>query len=182
MFDDNGKQHSSSDERADWVSSVAFWYQNPIAFSDSGIPPAIERIPPYQIMLAANLKFKATPEKIEEEKAGINFVPEQPDGEIEFEFDVKESGRYKFSAVLVDNIFGSSYQPIIDNQPTGPVLDMMSKGGHWREFVFGVFKFEKGKHIFKLHGKGASLNSRPDVPKIYAVGISSFSLLPIESL
>ncbi|MEI6140407.1 MAG: glycoside hydrolase family 172 protein [Mariniphaga sp.] len=182
VVDDNGLQHSSSGERADWVSSVAFWYQTPIAFSDSELPPAVERIPPYQIMLAANLKFKATPEKIEKEKAGINFVPEQPEGEIEFEFDVHESGSYKFSAVLVDNIFGSRYQPIIDHQPAGPVLDMMSKGGDWREFVFGVFKFEKGKHTFKLQGRGTSVNLRPDVPKKYAVGISSLSLLRIESL
>ena len=76
MVDDNGKQHSSSDERADWVSSVAFWYQTPITFSSSELPPALERIPPYQIMLAANLKFQATPNKTEKEKAGINFVPE----------------------------------------------------------------------------------------------------------
>ena len=74
------------------------------------------------------------------------------------------------------------YQPLIDNQPIGPVLDMISKGGDREGFVFGVFKFEKGKHIFKLQGKGASVNSRPDVVQKYAVGISSLWLLCIDGL
>jgi len=182
FVDENGKKLSGSNERADWISSVAFWYQTPIAFSEATIPPAVERIPPYQVMLAANLKYKATPDKTQKETAGINFVPEQADGEIEFEFEVKEAGRYKFSAVLIDNIFGSIYQPFVDNQAIGPVLDMVSKGGDWREFNFGVFRFEKGTHKFKLQGKGASLNSPPSVPQKYSVGISSLSLLRLEDL
>jgi len=180
--DENGKELSRSDERADWISSVAFWYQTPIVFSESGLPPAIERIPPYQVLLASDLKFKAIPDKTKSEKTGIDFLPEQPDGEIEFEFDVSKPGRYRITTVLVDNLFGSRYQPFIDNQPAGPVLDLISKGSDWREFTLGTFNLAQGKHTFKLQGKGASVNSRPNVTAKFAVGISSLSLLPLDNL
>lgn len=180
--DDNGRKLSSSNERADWVSSVAFWYQNPIVFSETGLPPFAERVPSYQVMLAANLKFTATPNEATRETAGINFSPGQPDGEIEFEFEVQEAGKYKLSAVLIDNIFGSKYQPYVDNQQAGPVLDFYSKGGDWREFSIGTFLFEKGRHTFKLKGRGESDQARRGVAAKYAVGISSLSLLRLEDL
>jgi len=180
--DMSGKQLSSSDERADWISSVAFWYQTPIVFSDSGIPPAGERIPPYQIKLASSLKMKAIPDKITKGIEGINFTPETPDGEIEFEFEVKESGSYKLSAVLVDDIFGSRYQPLIDDKPVGLILDMVSKGSNWNEYNFGVLKLDHGKHKFKLRGKGASPNRRTSLPEKFSIGISSLILLRLEDL
>ncbi len=182
VVDNDGNKISGSNERADWISSVAFWYQTPIVFSDSDLPPANERIAPYQIMLASDLKMKAKPDKKFKETAGINFVPQTPDGEIEFEFVVKESGSYKFSAVLVDDIFGSRYQPLIDNHPAGPILDMVSKGGNWSEYCFGVFKFDQGVHKFKLAGKGASEKRSLSLPEKYTIGISSLTLLRLDNL
>jgi len=126
--------------------------------------------------------MKATPNKITKEKVGIHFLPETPDGSIEFEFEVKESGRYKMSAVLVDNLFGSRYQPLIDNQLAGPVLDMASKGDDWTEYNFGYFNLDHGKHQFKLEGKGVSSGRNLALPKKYAIGISSLILLRLEDL
>ncbi|MDP2338760.1 MAG: DUF2961 domain-containing protein [Bacteroidota bacterium] len=182
VVDMQGNTLSNSNERADWISSVAFWYQTPIVFSDAGIPSANERIPPYQIKLASNLRMKATPDKIRKETAVIHFEPETPDGEIEFDFDVKESGRYKLSAVLVDDIFGSRYQPLVDDRPAGPILDLVSKGSDWTEYSFGVFKLEQGNHKFKLRGKGASPNRSPSLPEKFSIGISSLILLRLEDL
>ncbi len=182
IFDEQGKQLSSSGERADWISSVAFWYQTPIVFSAISLPPAKERIPPYQILIASTLKIKATPDKYEKEIINVRFKPEISDGEIEFEFDIEKSGRYKFSAVLVDEIWGGRYQPFIDNISAGPVLDMLSKEGNWKEYVFGVFKLEQGKHKFKLQGKGASPYMRPSRPSKFTIGVSTLILLRLEDL
>lgn len=182
VIDQQGNKLSSSKERADWLSSVAFWYQMPIVFSDADMPPASERIAPYQIYIASGLKMNASPDKVRKEDVGIHFEPETPDGEIEFEFEVKESGRYKFSAVLVDGIFGGMYQPLIDDQAAGPVLDMVSKGGDWTEYSFGTFQLDQGKHRFKLIGKGASPNRRPSLPEKFSIGISSIMLLRLEDL
>ncbi len=182
IFDDEGNKLSSSGERADWVSSVAFWYQTPIAFSENSLPLAEERIPPYQINIASSLKMKATPDKVRTEIVAIHFEPETPDGQIEFEFEVNDSGKYKISAVLADEINGSKYQPFIDNNLAGPELDMASKGGNWTEYVFGLFKLEKGKHLFTLKGRGDSPKMRHSFPKKYYIGISSLILLRIEDL
>ena len=182
VVDMQGNQLSRSDERADWISSVAFWHQTPIVFSDSGIPPANKRIPPYQIELTSSLKMKATPNNITKEIDGIHFVPGTPDTAIEFEFEVKEPGRYKISAVLVDDLFGSRYQPLIDDQTAGPVLDMASKGGDWTENNFGYFNLDHGKHQFKLQGKGIAPNRNLALPEKYAIGISSLILLRLEDL
>lgn len=180
--DDQGKRLSGSNERADWVSSVAFWYQTPVAFSDMALPPARERVPPCQVFLATALKCTATPDKLVREKTGIHFVPEVADGEISFEFEIKEAGRYKVCAVLVDGLFGSCYQPLIDHLPAGPVLDLLSKGGDWREFSLGYFQLASGVHHFTLKGKGASVGRNSLIPARYEVGISSLSLLRVESL
>ena len=126
--------------------------------------------------------MKATPDKIKKEVVGIHFEPETPDGKIELEFGVEESGTYKISAVLVDDIFGGVYQPFVDDQPAGPILDMVSNGGDWSEYNFGVFKLNQGLHKFKLQGKGASPNRRPSLPEKYSVGISSLILLRLEDL
>ena len=181
-FDNEGNKLTSSGERSDWVSSVAFWYQTPITFSESDFPPAEKRIPPYDILLASAMKMVATPNKVKKEIQVVTFQPETGDGQIEFEFDVIDSGKYKISAVLVDNIYGGKYQPFIDENPAGIELDMVSKGGNWTEYVFGLYKLEKGKHTFTLKGKGDSPKMRPSLPKKYSIGISSLILLRIEDL
>lgn len=60
--------------------------------------------------------------------------------------------------------FGSRYQPLVDDKPAGPILDMVSKGGDLTEYCFGDFKLDQGKHKFKLQGKGASPNRRQSLP------------------
>ncbi len=70
----------------------------------------------------------------------------------------------------------------IDNISAGPELDMLSKEGSWKEYVFGVFKLEQGKHKFKLQGKGASPYMRPSLPQKFTIGVSSLILLRLEDL
>ncbi|MBT3180263.1 MAG: DUF2961 domain-containing protein [Candidatus Marinimicrobia bacterium] len=182
IIDEKGNQISSSGERKDWISSVAFWYQTPITFSKNEIVSAKKRIPPYQILLASNLKVHATPNKLKTESVAVFFEPETPNGEITFEFDVSTSGQYKISAVLVDGIFGCRYQPFIDNISAGPELDMVSKSENWKPYNFGLFNLKQGKHELKLVGKGPSPMIRASLTKKFAIGISSLILLRIEDL
>ncbi len=178
----DGESLSSSGEREDWISSVSFWYQTPVATWDEPLPAAEKRVSPYRILLAPALKMRAKPAKTEKSLPGISFRPETPDGEIEFDFEITEPGRYRFSAILLDSVFGSRYQPFLDDKPLGPVLDMNSKGGDWREYVFDMHDLEKGTHTFKLSGRGASTGRRTIGPKLYGVGISSLILLRMEDM
>lgn len=180
--EENGNSLSSSGEREDWISSVAFWYQTPVATWDEPLPPAEKRIAPYQILLAPSLKVRAKPDKTEKSVTGVSFRPGTPDGEIEFDFDIAKPGKYRFSAVLLDSVFGSRYQPFLDGKPLGPVLDMNSKGADWREYVFDLHDLEKGAHTFKLAGRGPSPGRRTIGPQWYGVGISSLILLRLEDM
>lgn len=178
----DGKSLSSSGERPDWISSVSFWYQTPAVTWEEPLPPAEKRVAPYRILLAPNLKMRAKPDTTEKSTAGISFRPKNPDGEIEFDFELEEPGKYRFSAVLMDSLFGSRYQPFLDNKPLGPELDMNSKGGDWREYVFDLHDLDKGAHTFKLSGRGASPKRRTIGPEFYEVGISSLILLRLEDM
>ncbi len=177
-----GKSLSSSGEREDWISSVAFWYQTPVATWDKPLPADEKRIAPYRILLAPSLTHRAKPDKIEKSVAGIMFQPETPDGEIEFDFEITEPGRYRISAILVDSVLGSRYQPFLDSKPLGPVLDMNSKGADWREYVFDLHDLEQGTHTFKLAGRGASPKLRTIGPRKFSVGISSLILLRMQDM
>ncbi len=181
-FDDNGEKLSSSSERADWISSVAFWYQTPITFSDSELPVANKRIAPYKVLIASTLEMKASPNKVKKEMVAVHFTPETPDAEIEFKFNVEEDGTYKISAILADSPFGGMYQPLIDNHMAGPILDMVSEGGDFFEHNFGNFKLKTGEHSFKLKGKGNSTKKRPSLINKYKISISTLILLRIEDL
>jgi hypothetical protein len=181
-YNEQGEKLSSSSERSDWISSVAFWYQTPIAYSETALPPAEERVAPYQIFIASNLEMNASPNKTKKELVAVHFTPEIPDAEIDFKFEVTDPGSYKISAVLADGIFGGMYQPLIDDKPAGPVLDLVSKGGNFREYFFGNFKFEKGIHSFQLKGKGNSPYKRPSLINKFQVSISTLILLRLEDL
>lgn len=182
VFSDEGKKLSSSGERADWVSSVAFWYQTPATTWEEELPPAKQRVAPYRIKLAANLTRRAVPDKTEKEIVGIIFRPETPDGEIAFDFEIKEPGHYRVSAVLLKSIFGSRYQPSLDGKPLGPARDFNGKGYDWTECVFDTHKLEEGTHTFMLKGKGPSDQQRTTGPKWYEVGVSTLILLRMEDM
>lgn len=177
-----GKQSSGSNERPDRISSVAFWYQTPVVYTDSPLPPAGERIPPYQITLAATLKITATPEKIKNQKEGIYFEPGTSDGQINLGFQIKKTGRYKVSAILFDDLFGGKYQPLIDGKIAGPELDMCSKGSDWKEYIFGLFDLTEGTHYLSFRCKGTSPNHQSILPDKFSIGISSLLLLNLDDL
>lgn len=182
VFTDQGEQLSSSGEREDWISSVAFWYQTPATTWKEPLPPAKDRVAPYRILLASTLKRHASPDKTEQQIAGIEFRPARADGEISFDFEVDQPGTYKLSAVLLKSIFGSRYQPYLDDKPMGPTIDFHGKAYDWKEYVFDVHRLEKGSHTFKLSGKGASPKQRTIGPQPFEVGVSSLILLRLEDM
>lgn len=177
-----GKQLSSSGQREDWISSVAFWYQTPATTWKEELPPARGRVAPYLVMLAKDLQYRAVPDKTERDSPGLLFRPATPDGKITFDFNVEQPGTYKVSAVLTKSITGGLYQPYLDGEKIGPVVDLCSKGYDWEEFVFDVHPLAAGKHTFQLAGRGASPGQRSIGPKWFEAGVSSLILLRMEDM
>ena len=180
---DEGKKISSSGERPDWVSSVAFWYQTPPVASETPLPPATNRTAPYRVLPAKSLTFRAEPPatvKLEEE--GLIYEPGKPDAQIEFDFEVTEQGRYQVAGVLILSLFSARYQPMLDGQPVGPELDLCVQEEDWTWFSFDLHDLKPGKHTLKFVGRGASPIQRTKAPRRFAFGLNSLVLLRLEDM
>jgi len=180
---DEGKKVSSSGERPDWVSSVAFWYQTPPVAGEAPLPPATKRVAPYRVLPMQALASRADPPAtVKQQEEGLIYTPGKPDAQIEFDFDVAEAGRYQVAAVLILSLFSGRYQPLLDGQPTGPELDLCNQGEDWNWFSFDLHDLKPGKHTLKFIGRGASPNQRTKAPPLFAFGINSVVLLRLEDM
>ena len=180
---DAGVKISSSNERPDWVSSVAFWYQTPPVANETPLPPATNRVAPYRVLPAKTLTYRATPPTgLTHEEEGLIYAPGKPDAEIAFDFAVAEPGRYQVAAVLVLSLFSARYQPLLDGQPAGPELDLCNSGEDWTWFSFDLHDLTPGKHTLKFVGRGASPQQRSKAPPRFAFGLNSLILLRLEDL
>ncbi len=180
---DEGKKISSSGERPDWVSSAAFWYQTPPVAGEEPLPPATNRVAPYRVLAAKSLTCRAEPAaKLKLEDEGLMYEPGKPEAQIEFDFDVAESGRYQVSAVLIMSLSSSRYQPVLDGRPVGPELDLCVLEEDWTWFGLDLHDLAAGKHTLKFIGRGASPHQRTMAPPRFAFGLNSLVLLRLEDL
>ncbi|NOS70277.1 MAG: DUF2961 domain-containing protein [Verrucomicrobia bacterium] len=182
-FNDAGVKQSSSNERPDWVSSVAFWYQTPPVADQAPLPPATNRVAPYRVLQAKNLTFRADPPAtVKQEEEGLIYTPGKPEAQIEFDFEVTEPGRYQVAAVLILSLSSARYQPMLDGQPVGPELDLCVLEEDWTWFSFDLHDLKPGKHTLKFVGRGASPHQRTKAPPRFGFGLNSLILLRLEDM
>lgn len=180
---DEGKKVSSSGERPDWVSSVAFWYQTPAVANEVPLPPATNRVAPYRVLQAKNLTFRGDPPTtVKQEEEGLIYAPGKSDAQIEFDFEVPLPGRYQIAAVLILSLSSARYQPMLDGQPVGPELDLCVPEEDWTWFSFDLHDLQPGKHTLRFAGRGASPNQRTKAPPRFAFGMNSLILLRLEDM
>ena len=180
---DDGAQTSSSKERADWISSAAFWYQTPPVAGDEPLPPATNRIAPYRVLPAQNLALRAhPPEKVTKEELVVSYVTGKPDAEIEFDFEITQPGRYHVAAILIQSLVSSRYQPMLDGQPSGPELDLCNQGEDWDWYSLDLHDLAAGTHTVKFVGRGVSPAHRTKAPSWFSFGINSLVLLRLEDM
>ena len=180
---DAGIQTSSSKERADWVSSAAFWYQTPLVANGEPLPPAARRVAPYRVFPAKTLSLRATPASLViTQEIGVLYAPSKPDAGIEFDFELAKAGRYQVAAVLVESVFSARYQPFLDGKPAGPELDLCNQGEDWTWYSFDLHDLEAGRHTLKFSGRGASPWLRSKAGSQFAFGMNSLVLLRLEDM
>jgi hypothetical protein len=180
---DEGVQTSSSRERADWVSSAAFWYQTPPVGTVEALPSAEKRVAPYLVLPARTLAHVANPTSlVTTQEIGVLYAPSKPTAEIEFPFELTKPGRYHVAAVLVESVFSSRYQPVLDGKPVGPELDLCNQGEDWTWYNFDLHDLAAGKHSLKFVGRGASPKVRTLAKAQFAFGLNSLVLLRLEDM
>lgn len=140
-----------SNERPDWVSSVAFWYQYPAVTIDEPLPPADKRIAPYRILPVGELKVEAVPaETVKPSFVGVNYLTAAPDASIAFHFAVDQAGRYRIAGMFEYIILGAVWQPYLDDRPIGQPMDMVVPDSQyvWRDF--DLHDLAAGDHTLKF--------------------------------
>jgi len=143
---------TSSGERPDWISSVAYWYQYPPVTMDTPLPPAEKRIAPYRVIPVGALPRRADPpETVLPSHVGVRYRSKS----------VEESGRYQISGLFQDSIMSAIYQPYLDGEETGSPIDMVLPGGNFVWHSLDLHDLDAGKHTLRFERTaGRSPNAR----------------------
>ncbi len=170
-------------ERQDWISSVAFWYQQPPAGSAQPWPPAKERIPPYKTIVANTLEVRGTPSQLLlKEKDDVIYMPAQGDGALDIDFSVSEQGTYTLQAVMLFAVMAGVYQPLMDGKPFGGPIDFCIGGMDHLPVSLDRHELSAGKHTLRFEGRGASPKMRAGAKPLFGLGISHLILLRLEDM
>jgi len=183
IYTDAGVQTASAQERSDWLSSAAFWYQTPPVAGDLPLPTTTNRVAPYRVLPSKNLPLRAKPPGVLTKPIlGVLYAPAKPDAEIEFDFEIASPGRYQVAVILIESVSSSRYQPFLDENAIGSELDLCNQGSDWTWHSFDLHDLVVGKHTLKFVGRGASPAHRTKAQPAFAFGLNSLILLRLEDM
>jgi hypothetical protein len=183
VYTDEGRELARSSERPDWVSSVAYWYQNPPSHFTGPWPAAEDRLAPYHILSASSLLVSATPNAgLALDGAVVNYAPRVPDARIEFRFNLESKGRYQINGLLWESVFGGLYQPYLDGHELGQTIDLCSDGDDPTWMTFDQHDLEAGSHTLLFEGRGGSPTKRTVATPMFAFGMVDLILLRLEDM
>jgi hypothetical protein len=172
------------EERPDWISSVAYWYQMPPA-QLAGLPPVEQRLPPYRVLQPARLTYRADPSILilPQGEGGLLYAPNKPTGSIEFDLDIVDAGHYRIDAVLYEVLVGGVYQVLLDGKPVGPPIDACIPNADPKWHRLDTFELSAGKHVLRFEGRDVPAPAaRALVKQAYTIGINQLVLLRLEDM
>ncbi len=183
IFTDEAQHLGQFNERPDWLSSVAFWYQHPATQFTDPFPTVSERIAPYRVLKASDLKVQATPESaVQKDGPTVNLMPNAPDGEIAFDFDVDDPGRYQINAMIYHSMFAGVYQPFLDDKKLNRELDLCRAGHDPLWVSLDLHDLQPGTHTLRFKGTGTSPQMRSKIPPLHSFGVTYLILLRLEDM
>ncbi|HNR32925.1 MAG TPA: DUF2961 domain-containing protein [Candidatus Hydrogenedentes bacterium] len=172
------------EERSDWLSSVAFWYQYPPAHVDEPLPPAAERVAPYRMIKGSDLTYRADPPfLVMAMDPFLAYIPGVADAKIEFDLEIPEDGRYQISGVFLYGIPCGVYQPYLDDKPVGGPRDfvMGQYDPYWTSL--DTHDLKAGTHTLRFEGTGKpSPNARVLLPNMNGLGVAALVLLRLDDM
>lgn len=188
IFNDKGSltnfELGNFEERPDWISSVAFWYQYPAVTFEEPIPPADKRIPPYHVIKADQLTYRANPPfLVLPQDPFLTYMPNSAQASIEFDFDVTQDGRYRIDGVFLHGLVAGIYQAFLDGKKLGGPMDFVIANFDpvWRSL--DTHDLKAGKHTLRFEGVDqVSTNARNLGPKFYGFGIAYLILLRLDDM
>ncbi|MBI5822260.1 MAG: DUF2961 domain-containing protein [Verrucomicrobia bacterium] len=157
---------SGFDERADDLSSVAFWYQTEPHKPFEPMPAGYARLyHDYTRIIEGESLLpgaKATEGNLRTQKIGsasggehLWWQPTKAGQEMTLSFDVKEPGNYELILLLTHAADYGTYQVELDGKPIGSKpQDLYGTGIIVQEHVFAPQKIEAGRHTLTFKGRG----------------------------
>ena len=184
-YNPDGTARTAFEERPDYFSSVAFWYQDGVNEELPEPPFGEARLPignAQQILVTSTegvtaLKGRAFVQKnVDWGKDLLTLTASGPGARVTFPFDVPEAGRYELVAEMAKAPNYGNYIVFVDNQPTnidnrkpesseipfpGPVVyhNYESEVYVGSSQPLGFFRFDKGRHTVTLECVGKEVAS-----------------------
>ncbi len=169
---DGDKVKSGFEERPDYFSSVAFWYQQGKAERFAELPPAHERL-----VLGETIEgesryeyAEAVPEEgLEVQKAGhwsggaqLFYHPpkQETPPRLTVPFEIKEPGRYILKALLTRSWDYGIYSIALDGDEVVKTVDLYSANLKIEKQELGVHTLKSGKHTLTFTAIGVNPASK----------------------
>ena len=171
------------EERADWVSSVAFWYQYPPVGPAEPLPPVEQRMPKHTVILPATLKYTADPALlVVPADGGLMYIPNQPGARLSLSLEVAEAGRHVVYARCFKSIMSGVYQPSIDGQNVGAPLDFSILNADYVWLRLDTPEWTAGTHEIAFQGIPDQAPEAARLPgkALHGLGISHLVLIRLE--
>ena len=168
-FSSDGRVRSGFEERADDLSSVAFWYQTEPHKPFEPMPAGYKRLYyDYSKIIEGESLLdaaKATEGTVGRQEIGMAsggahlwWRANKPDQQLSVTFEVLEAGNYELVLLLTQSWDYGVFQVELDGKPTGRPANLYSAFLEIRDRSFGTQPLEAGKHTltFKNRGKNAA--------------------------
>ena len=171
-------------ERYDWVSSVAFWYQYPPVASEKPFPEWKERIVPHTVIMASEMEFRADPPLLVlPQEPAVAYLPTETPGQIEFDFEIPEDGRYRVDGIFMFSVMSGVYQIFMNEKEVGAPIDFGVVGMDPQWVFLDTYNFKKGKQTVKFAGSTQqSACVRNLAPAQNGIALIGLVLTPLDNL
>lgn len=184
---ENGEFISGFQERPDYLSSCAFWYQVPPAKRFPPLPPAAERIPPQNVVVIEGesvLDSALTSDDAPVQRqtghqwhggAQLFFTPSNPGAFLEVTFEVPEDGTYDLSVLFTNSWDYGIYEVRLDGNPIRRRFDLFSPTIVVPKVKLGRHALAGGPHKLRLSNVGTNPASGG-----YYLGLDAILLRPVK--
>jgi len=166
----SGEAYTGFEERPDYYSSVAFWYQRGQAKRFATVPPGPERIVTGTMIEVESLVSSArtSGERKPEKQAGGSWSAAaqllwqnlDPKGWIEVPFTVAEDGRYSIKLDLTHSFDYGMYRISLDGKDIGQPRNLYNSAVIVKTERLGVHELTKGEHVLRFTAVGTDPRSR----------------------
>ena len=171
-------------ERHDWFSSVAFWYQYPPVSATEPFPTREERVPPHTMLMASELNFRADPPLLVlPMEPAVAYLPGISTGQIEFDFEIEEAGRYRLDGVFMFSLMGGVYQAYLNDKPIGGPRDFGAIGMDPVWVHLDTYDFKAGTQVLKFVGIDQPSKFRRNLaPAHDGLAVVGFRLMRLDTM